>query len=206
MRPSCVVFRADAGLEIGTGHVMRCLTLADALLLEDATSLFVARGHGGYLTPEICERGHRVTALPGNSGLSDHTFDNTTVIASVALGASVIEKHFKLDRTGGGPDDSFSLEPKEFTELCTGARTAWEAVGRVDYGRKSSEIGNVTFRRSLYLVQDLEVGYVVTARAVRSVRPGHGLAPKYANRLLGMRVTQAVKANTPTCWDALEDV
>jgi len=138
-------------------------------------------------------------------GLSDHTLDNTTAIASVALGASVIEKHFTLDRFAGGPDDSFSLEPKEFTELCTGARTAWEAIGRVDYGRKSSELGNVTFRRSLYFVKDLAKGEVVTEGAVRSVRPGYGLAPKHADAIVGMRVTRAVKANTPTAWEALEE-
>lgn len=137
-------------------------------------------------------------------GLSDHTLDNTTAIASVALGASVIEKHFTLDRSGGGPDDSFSLEPKEFSELCTGARTAWEALGHVDYGRKSSEIGNVTFRRSLYFVKDLAAGDTVTADAIRSVRPGHGLPPKHANTLVGMRTSRAVKANTPTAWDAVE--
>jgi N-acetylneuraminate synthase len=138
-------------------------------------------------------------------GLSDHTLDNTTAIASVALGASVIEKHFTLDRSAGGPDDSFSLEPKEFTELCTGSRTAWEALGRVDYGRKSSEIGNVTFRRSLYFVQDLAPGDIVTADAVRSVRPGYGLSPKHVDAILGMRVTQPIKANTPTSWDILEE-
>lgn len=137
-------------------------------------------------------------------GLSDHTLDNTTAIASVALGASIIEKHFTLDRTGGGPDDGFSLEPKEFTELCTGARTAWKAVGHVDYGRKSSEIGNVTFRRSLYFVKDLALGESVTADAIRSVRPGYGLPPKHAEALVGMRTTRAVKANTPTTWDAVE--
>ncbi|MFG6519363.1 pseudaminic acid synthase [Sulfitobacter sp. 1A13496] len=139
-------------------------------------------------------------------GLSDHTLDNTTAIASIALGASVIEKHFTLDRSAGGPDDSFSLEPKEFTELCTGARTAWEAIGRVDYGRKSSELGNVTFRRSLYFVKDLARGEVVTEGAIRSVRPGFGLAPKHADAVVGMRVTRAVKANTPTTWDVLEKV
>ena len=139
-------------------------------------------------------------------GLSDHTLDNTTAIASVALGASIIEKHFTLDRSGGGPDDSFSLEPKEFTELCNGARTAWQAIGRVDYGRKSSEIGNVTFRRSLYFVKDLAAGETVTADAIRSVRPGYGLPPKHANTLVGMRTTRTVKANTPTAWDAIEGV
>lgn len=138
-------------------------------------------------------------------GLSDHTLDNTTAIASVALGASVIEKHFTLDRSGGGPDDSFSLEPAEFTQLCDGARTAWKAMGRVDYGRKSSEMGNVTFRRSLYFVKDLAAGETVTADAIRSVRPGHGLPPKHADELVGMRTTRAVEANTPTTWDALED-
>lgn len=137
-------------------------------------------------------------------GLSDHTLDNITAFASVALGASVIEKHFTLDRSGGGPDDSFSLEPAEFAALCTGVRTAWEAMGQVDYGRKSSEIGNVTFRRSLYFVEDLAAGETVTASAIRSVRPGYGLPPKYADALLGMRTTRAVKANTPVAWDAVK--
>lgn len=136
-------------------------------------------------------------------GLSDHTLDNTIAIASVALGVSVIEKHFTLDCSGGGPDDSFSLEPAEFTALCHGARTAWEAMGCIDYGRKSSEIGNVTFRRSLYFVQDLAAGDIVTAQAVRSVRPGYGLAPKYAEAVIGMRVNRVVKANSPCTWDTL---
>lgn len=137
-------------------------------------------------------------------GLSDHTLDNATAIASIALGAKVIEKHFTLDRSGGGPDDSFSLEPRELEELCHGVRTAWEAIGRVDYGRKSSESGNVTFRRSLYFVKDLAAGETITAQAIRSVRPGYGLAPKYAESVIGMRVNQSVQANTPTSWDLLE--
>ena len=94
-------------------------------------------------------------------GLSDHTLDNTTAIASVALGASIIEKHFTLDRKGGGPDDSFSLEPEEMASLCCNVKTAWSAMGHVDYGRKSSEEGNI-HRRSLYFVQDMKAGDLVT--------------------------------------------
>jgi N-acetylneuraminate synthase len=138
-------------------------------------------------------------------GLSDHTLDNTTAVASVALGASLIEKHFTLDRSGGGPDDSFSLEPAGLEELCTGARTAWEALGRVDYGRKSSEEGNVQFRRSLYWVRDLEAGEVVTADAVRSVRPGHGLPPKRLDDLIGRTLARRVRAKTATREEDLAD-
>ncbi len=138
-------------------------------------------------------------------GLSDHTLDNTTAVASVALGASLIEKHFTLDRSGGGPDDSFSLEPAGLEELCTGARTAWEALGRVDYGRKSSEEGNVQFRRSLYWVRDLEAGAVVTADAVRSVRPGHGLPPKRLDDLIGRTLARPVRAKTATREEDLAD-
>jgi pseudaminic acid synthase len=138
-------------------------------------------------------------------GLSDHTLDNTTAVASVALGASLIEKHFTLDRSGGGPDDSFSLEPAGLEELCTGARTAWEALGRVDYGRKSSEEGNVQFRRSLYWVRDLEAGAVVTADAVRSVRPGHGLPPKRLDDLIGRTLARRVRAKTATREEDLAD-
>jgi pseudaminic acid synthase len=147
--------------------------------------------------PDLIDRFGLVT------GLSDHTLDNTTAIASVAMGASVIEKHFTLDRDGGGPDDSFSLQPAEMEALCRSAKTAWLALGQVDYGRKSSEQGNAQFRRSLYFVKALEAGAVVTPDAVRSVRPGFGLAPKLLDRVLGSRTRTAVAANTPVSWDVL---
>ena len=104
------------------------------------------------------------------TGLSDHTIDNITAITSIALGASIIEKHVTLDRKGGGPDDSFSLEYDELLELCVNAKTAWEALGRVDYGRKSSEQGNVKFRRSLYFTKDIKAGEVITKDHVKSIR------------------------------------
>ena len=121
--------------------------------------------------PDMIERFGLVT------GLSDHTLDNTTAIASVVLGASLIEKHFTLDRNGGGPDDSFSLEPADLAALCRDSKTAWKALGQIDYGRKSSEQGNAQFRRSLYFVQDMQAGEVITEDSVRSVRPGFGLPP-----------------------------
>lgn len=122
------------------------------------------------------------------TGLSDHTIDNTTAIASVVLGASIIEKHFTLNRSGGGPDDSFSLEPAELAALCRDSKTAWAALGKVDYGRKSSEQGNAKFRRSLYFVKSLKAGEVITSDAVRIVRPGFGMAPKYLESVIGQRV------------------
>lgn len=137
-------------------------------------------------------------------GLSDHTIDNTTAIASVALGAVAIEKHFTLDRNGGGPDDSFSLEPAEFTQLCDGVKIAWEALGKVDYGRKSSELGNVKFRRSLYFVENMRAGDIITTEAVRSVRPGYGLAPKHFDQIIGRKVTRNIAANTACTADAIE--
>ncbi|HTA66424.1 MAG TPA: pseudaminic acid synthase, partial [Xanthomonadaceae bacterium] len=141
--------------------------------------------------PDMIQRFGLVT------GLSDHTLDNTTAIASVALGAAIIEKHFTLDRKGGGPDDTFSLEPTEMAALCAGARTAWEALGRIDYGRKSSEQGNVQFRRSLYFVKDLKAGEIVTPEDVRSVRPGFGAAPKFLHDVIGKRVRVDVRMNSP---------
>nr|WP_294867099.1 pseudaminic acid synthase [uncultured Pseudogulbenkiania sp.] len=131
------------------------------------------------------------------TGLSDHTLDNTTAIASVALGASIIEKHFTLDRNGGGPDDSFSLEPAELAALCRDSKTAWAALGAIDYGRKSSEMGNVKFRRSLYFVRDLKTGETIGPDDVRSVRPGFGLPPKYLDLIIGKRVLCDVVTNTP---------
>lgn len=137
-------------------------------------------------------------------GLSDHTLDNTTAIAAVTLGACVIEKHFTLDRNGGGPDDSFSLEPADMAALCRDSKTAWQALGHIEYGLKSSEQGNIQFRRSLYFVRDLKAGDIIDETAIRSVRPGYGLPPKHYDALLGKRLTRNVAANTPTTWDAFE--
>ena len=138
------------------------------------------------------------------TGLSDHTLDNTAAIASVGLGAVAIEKHVTLDRTGGGPDDSFSLEPKELAELVESTRTAWAAVGRVDYGLKSSEVGNIQFRRSLYVVEDIPEGGELTAQNIRSIRPGYGLAPKHYDAVLGRRVKLALKRGTALSFDVIE--
>jgi N-acetylneuraminate synthase len=149
--------------------------------------------------PDMIERFGLVT------GLSDHTLDNTTAITSVAMGASIIEKHFTLDRSGGGPDDSFSLEPSDLAALCQGAKTAWQAMGRVDYGRKSSEQGNAKFRRSLYFVKDVRAGDVITGDNVRSVRPGYGLPPKFLTSIMSKRVKINVLANTPTSSDLIEN-
>lgn len=137
------------------------------------------------------------------TGLSDHTLDNTTAITSVALGASIIEKHFTLDRSGGGPDDSFSLEPAELTALCRDSKTAWQALGSVNYGRKSSEQGNAQFRRSLYFVKDMKAGDVITEDAVRSVRPGFGLAPKYFEGVIGKRLAKDVSFGQATDWSCV---
>jgi N-acetylneuraminate synthase len=145
--------------------------------------------------PDMIQRFGLVT------GLSDHTLDNTTAMVSVAMGASIIEKHFTLDRNGGGPDDSFSLEPPEMAALCRDSKTAWEALGKVDYGRKSSEQGNVKFRRSLYFVKDLKAGDVITPDAVRSVRPGYGAAPKMLESIIGKTIQRDAKANTPVSME-----
>ncbi len=138
------------------------------------------------------------------TGLSDHTLDNTTAVTSVAMGASIIEKHFTLDRQGGGPDDSFSLEPAELVALCRDSKTAWQAMGQIDYGRKASEQGNAQFRRSLYFVKDLKAGDVITADAVRSVRPGYGLAPKHLEAIIGKRLVSDVAANSATRMDLIQ--
>lgn len=137
-------------------------------------------------------------------GLSDHTLDNTTAIASVALGASIIEKHATLDRTGGGPDDSFSLEPKELAQLTSGTRTAWDALGKVDYGQKSSETENVKFRRSLYFVRGLSAGHIIEKKDIQSVRPGYGVAPKYMESIVGRELKSNVTASSPVKFELLK--
>lgn len=136
-------------------------------------------------------------------GLSDHTLDNTTAIASVVMGACIIEKHFTLDRKGGGPDDSFSLEPQDLANLCRDTKTAWRALGQVNYARTASESANVQFRRSLYFVKPLAAGDTITEDAVRSVRPGYGLAPKHLPEVIGRKIKTAVRYGDPVTLDCL---
>lgn len=152
-----------------------------------------------HTIPDMIKRFGLVT------GLSDHTLGNTTAITSVALGASIIEKHFTLDRNGGGPDDSFSLEPAELAALCRDTKTAWQALGKIDYGRKSSELSNVKFRRSLYFVKNLKAGSMITKDAIRSVRPGYGLAPKHLDSLIGKLLKEDVSYGQPTNWNLFYD-
>ena len=112
------------------------------------------------------------------TGISDHTIENITAITSVAYGASIIEKHFTLDRSGGGPDDSFSLEKEELKDLCLSSKIAWESLGKVNYNRKPSEQTNQKFRRSLYFVKDLKKGDNISQDDVKSIRPGFWYALK----------------------------
>ncbi|WIH20707.1 pseudaminic acid synthase [Photobacterium damselae] len=130
------------------------------------------------------------------SGLSDHTIDNATAVTSVALGACLIEKHVTMDRNGGGADDSFSLEPPELKALCQDAKTAWLALGNVNYERTEAEKGNVKFRRSLYVVKDIKKGEIFTEEHVRSIRPGNGILPKFLDTVLGAKATQDLKFGT----------
>ncbi|MAA96313.1 MAG: pseudaminic acid synthase [Rheinheimera sp.] len=138
-------------------------------------------------------------------GLSDHTIDNVTAVSSVAIGAAIIEKHVTLDRSSGGPDDSFSLEEAELQSLCDQAKIAWEALGKIDYSRQNSEKATVKYRRSLYFVNEKQAGQIVTANDLRSVRPGFGLQPKHYEALLGRKLVKDVLANTPTCWEQFEN-
>jgi N-acetylneuraminate synthase len=149
--------------------------------------------------PDMIQRFGLVT------GLSDHTLDNTTAITSVAMGASIIEKHFTLDRSGGGPDDSFSLEPADLTALCLGAKRAWQCLGKVDYGRKSSEKGNAQFRRSLYFTRSLQADEEIQPGDIVSVRPGFGLPPKWLPALMGKRLAHAAEQHTPVSWHHFEE-
>lgn len=138
------------------------------------------------------------------TGLSDHTIDNTTAIASVALGACLIEKHVTLDRKGGGPDDSFSLEKPELFQLCRDSEIAWQALGKVNYERKESEKGNMVFRRSIYAVKDIKVGEKLTRENIRSIRPGYGLKPKYYERLINKVAKFDIKRGDPLDLELIE--
>jgi N-acetylneuraminate synthase len=134
-------------------------------------------------------------------GLSDHTMGVGVSVASVALGATVIEKHFTLNRADGGVDSSFSMEPAEMTQLVVETERAWQALGSVAYGPTAAEEKSIVFRRSLYVVKDLQAGEKLTTDNVRAIRPGLGLPTKYLDQVLGKTIKQSVARGTALNWD-----
>jgi N-acetylneuraminate synthase len=136
-------------------------------------------------------------------GLSDHTMGVGVSVASVALGATVIEKHFTLNRADGGVDSAFSMEPAEMSQLVIESERAWQALGQISYGATEAEKKSLQYRRSLYVVQDLKAGDVLTKDNIRAIRPGLGLSTKYLDVVLGKTVKQNVKRGTGLAWDLL---
>jgi N-acetylneuraminate synthase len=136
-------------------------------------------------------------------GLSDHTMGMGVAIASIALGASVIEKHFTLDRNEGGVDSSFSMEPVEFKMMVKESLRAWESLGKISYERGEAETKSLLFRRSLYIALDMKAGDTFSSQNLRAIRPGLGLPPKYIDLFIGKKITRDVQQGTPLSWDFL---
>jgi N-acetylneuraminate synthase len=134
-------------------------------------------------------------------GLSDHTMGVGVSVASVALGATVIEKHFTLNRADGGVDSAFSMEPTEMAQLVVETERAWQAMGHVSYGATQSEKKSIVFRRSLYVAKDMKEGQLFSPENLRRIRPGFGLPPKYYDLILGKRANRSLSAGTALSWD-----
>lgn len=144
---------------------------------------------------------HLAEAFQTPVGLSDHTLGIAVPVAAVALGACIVEKHFTLSRDIPGPDSAFSLEPHEFRAMVEAIRTTEKALGRVYYGVSDQEAKSRIFRRSLFVVKNIRAGEVFTAEHVRSIRPGHGLPPKFIHEIIGKRAAKDIERGTPLSWD-----
>lgn len=191
--------------------------MADRQEIEEAVTAARQAGDGGLVLlhcisaypapPEdynlrtIADLGQGFDVVPG---LSDHTLGTAVAITAVGMGACLIEKHITLARSDGGPDAAFSAEPDEFTDLVANCRTAWEALGEVSYARPESERGNLQFRRSLFVVRDIEAGETLTPENVRSIRPGNGLPPADYDRVLGRLAKVAITRGTPLDWSLID--
>lgn len=136
-------------------------------------------------------------------GISDHTLGIGVPLAAIALGATVVEKHITLKRSDGGVDAAFSLEPEEFGRLVSESVRVWDSIGKVHYGPVKNEEGAIKFRRSLYFIKDLQKGDIISEYAIRSLRPGEGISPKYFEIVVGKMVKRDVKRGEPVLWDLL---
>lgn len=186
---------ADLDLLVRTARENGC----EDLTLLKCTSSYPATPRGS----NILTIPHMRELFGCNVGLSDHTLGIGAAVASIALGASVIEKHFTLARADGGVDSAFSMEPDEMEQLVRECRAAWEALGEISYAVQPEEEKSLVFRRSLYIVEDMRAGDVITAENMRAIRPGYGLSPRYYDMLLGRRVGRDVRRGTPLSWELL---
>jgi N-acetylneuraminate synthase len=169
---------------------------ADRIVLLKCTSAYPAQAdHMNLRTLR-----HMADHFDLPCGLSDHTLGHECAIAAVALGAVMVEKHFTLSRQSDSADSGFSTEPEEFKDLVNGIRAIERALGKVEYGPTPSETESFKFRRSLYIVADVEQGERLTADNVQSIRPGQGLAPKYVGEVIGRKATRTLKKGTPLEW------
>lgn len=137
-------------------------------------------------------------------GLSDHTLGDLSAIAAVSLGARVVEKHFCMDRSEGGPDSSFSMEPAEFKKMVENIRLVEKAIGTVRYGVSKTEEDSMVFRRSLFVVENIKKGEEFTPKNLRSIRPGYGMKPKYYESVIGKKATKDIDRGTPLSEDMFE--
>jgi len=187
-----------AELELSV-HAARAAGCQDLILLK-CTSTYPATPQNTHLRtlPHLRE------LFGCEVGLSDHTMGVGASVAAVALGATVVEKHFTLSREQGGVDASFSLEPAELASLVTETERAWQALGQVHYGPTDAERKSLVFRRSLYVVQDMAPGELFTSANVRAIRPGLGLAPRHVDAVLGHRARQAIARGTPLAWPLVD--
>jgi pseudaminic acid synthase len=170
------------------------------LVLLKCTSMYPASPADSHLRtlPDIQKR------YQCQVGLSDHTLGLGASIASVSMGATVIERHFTLSRAEGGIDSAFSLEPQELNALVEGSRVAWEALGEIHYGPTEREKNSLLYRRSLYVCGDMKAGDIFTPENLRAIRPGLGLAPRHLDAVLGRRITRDARRGTPLSSDLVE--
>lgn len=143
---------------------------------------------------------HLIETFKVPIGLSDHTLGIIASVVAATLGATIIEKHFMLSRTNGGPDSAFSLEPAEFKQMVNAIRSAEKVRGKIQYGPVKEEMKNVVFRRSIFVVKNIEKGEAFTPENIRVIRPGYGLQPKYFENILGHQASQVLEAGTPLEW------
>lgn len=170
----------------------------DVILLKCTSSYPATPEHTNILTIP-----HLKDMFDCEVGLSDHTMGIGVSLASVALGATVIEKHFTLSRADGGVDSTFSMEPTEMAQLVIETQRAWQALGKVSYGPTEVEKKSIQYRRSLYVVEDMKAGDVLTADNMRAIRPGLGLPTKYSEVLIGKTLKKDVCKGSPLLWDLI---